>query len=220
MKKIIPLGIALVAIACLFVSPAETRRKSAEAGTGATSNAASITAVLPPTISKAFGAASIFVGGSTTLTLTITNPNASVDLTGVAFTDNLPSGLAVADSPSSSTTCGGTFAPSAGDTTLTFSGGTVTANSSCTVSVDVKGTSAGVQHNTTGAISSTESGPGTTSNTADVTVLACPASFTVNDNGDAHDAIPAGFSPVRQANYPDEPGCHPGRYERLSPGMT
>jgi hypothetical protein len=47
----------------------------------------------PPAISKAFGAASIPVDGTTTLTFTITNPNTDIALTGVAFTDPLPLSL-------------------------------------------------------------------------------------------------------------------------------
>src|SRR5437016_14170696 len=57
----------------------------------------------PPTIAKAFGAASIPVNGSTTLTFTITNPNPATDLTNVSFDDMLPSGLIIAN-PDSLTT--------------------------------------------------------------------------------------------------------------------
>ena len=46
--------------------------------------------VSPPTISKAFGAATIPLGGTTTLTFTYANPNAGTDLTGVSFSDTLP----------------------------------------------------------------------------------------------------------------------------------
>jgi hypothetical protein len=46
----------------------------------------------PPTLTKSFGAPSIPLNGTTSLTFTITNPNPSKTLTGMGFTDTLPSG--------------------------------------------------------------------------------------------------------------------------------
>ena len=60
---------------------------------GGTGNDVTLTAIGPPTIAKAFGAPSILVNGTTTLTFTLTNPNAGTALTGVGFTDTLPAGL-------------------------------------------------------------------------------------------------------------------------------
>ena len=58
------------------------------------------TIVQPPTISKAFGAGGILVGGTTTVTFTLTNPSVnSVAESGVAFTDTLFGGLQVASMP-------------------------------------------------------------------------------------------------------------------------
>src|SRR5574341_328906 len=147
---------------------------STNGGTGTTSNTANVTVVAPPTIAKAFGATSIPLNGTTSLTLTITNGNSATALTGISFGDTLPAGLVVADTPSASNTCGGTFNPMAADTSLTFSGGTLAAASMCTVSVNVKGTTAGTKSNTTGTISATEGGTGATSNPAMIDVVAPP----------------------------------------------
>src|SRR5207244_1745095 len=81
--------------------------------------------------------------------------------------------------PNVTGSCGaGTITATAGSGTITLSGGTLTASpaagSTCTFSVNVTGTTAGVKSNTTGAISSTEGGTGTTSNTATLTVVAPP----------------------------------------------
>ncbi len=76
----------------------------------------------PPTITKAFSPDPIAINGISTLTFTLTNPNASNALNGVTFTDTLPAGLQVAASPNATVTnCGTpTWAPSAGSTALTF----------------------------------------------------------------------------------------------------
>ena len=66
---------------------------SNETGAGAASNTATVTVVAPPTIGKAFTAASVPLNGTTKLTFTITNPNGTVALTGIGFTDNLPAGI-------------------------------------------------------------------------------------------------------------------------------
>jgi len=68
----------------------------------------------PPTITKAFGAASIPLNGSTSLTFNITNPNTGIALTGIAFTDNLPAGLVIATPNALNSTCGGTATAVAG----------------------------------------------------------------------------------------------------------
>ena len=141
---------------------------STNGGTGNTSNA-SITVVAPPTIVKAFGAASIPLNGSTSLSFTITNPNTTSALTGVGFSDTLPAGLVVSTPNGLTGTCGGgTITATAGTNVISLSGGTIAASGSCTFSVNVTGIAAGVQNNTTGNVTSTEGGTGGTA-TASVT---------------------------------------------------
>ena len=148
---------------------------STNGGTGATSNTATLNVSSPPTISKAFGAATIPLNGSTSLTLSISNPNAGLVLTGVSFTDTLPSGLAVATPNGANNTCNGTLSATAGSGTVSLSGGTLASSGSCSITVNVTGTIAGTKSNTTGAVSSTETGAGATSNTANLTVVAPPS---------------------------------------------
>src|SRR5205085_1363445 len=128
--------------------------------------------VLPPSISKTFGAASVPLNGVTSLTFNIQNPNAGTALTGVSFTDNLPAGLVVASTPNLNNTCGGTPTAVGGSSSVSLSGGTLAASASCTVSVDVQGTTAGVKNNSV-QVTSTEGGTGNTSN-ASLTVIAPP----------------------------------------------
>src|SRR6185437_8835247 len=118
---------------------------SNEGGNGGTASA-SINVVAPPVIAKAFNPAAITLNSTTSLTFTITNPAANaVALTGVAFTDNLPAGLAVASG--SATVCGGTLTTTA-PTGIALSGATIAANSQCQSSVTVTGVVSGQYTNT------------------------------------------------------------------------
>lgn len=128
-----------------------------------------------PTIAKAFAPAAVAVNNDSTLTFTLTNPNTTA-LTGAAFTDALPAGVQVAPGPVISNTCGGTWFPPVGSTTLNFSGGTIPASGSCTVSVNVRVTSAGPKTNVGGFLSTTEGGTNTGSvPTASITGVLPPS---------------------------------------------
>jgi uncharacterized repeat protein (TIGR01451 family)/fimbrial isopeptide formation D2 family protein len=149
---------------------------SAQTGTaGAVSNTAVLTVLATPTISKAFSPAAIPTDGASTLTLTISNPN-GIGLSGLALTDNFPANLVVAANPNISGTCGGIFSPSPADASITLAGGTVAANASCTLSVDVTSSLAGAYSNTSGGVASTQTGAaGAVSNTAVLNVVNPPA---------------------------------------------
>lgn len=101
-------------------------------------------------IAKSFTPATIPAGGAATLKITLTNPNAGA-LSGYNFSDTLPAGMTVATPPNATTSNCGTpsFAPSAGASALSFTDGTVAANSSCTVSVSVTTAGTGSFVNTT-----------------------------------------------------------------------
>lgn len=146
---------------------------SANGGTGSTASA-TLTVLSPPSITKTFGASSIVVGGSTSLSFNISNPNPGTALTGVAFTDTLPSGLAVS-SPSNGLTgsCGGgTITATPGSGSVSLSGATLATSGSCSFSVNVTGTAAGTENNQV-QVTSTNGGTGNTS-TASLTVIALP----------------------------------------------
>jgi uncharacterized repeat protein (TIGR01451 family) len=146
---------------------------STTGGTGNTSNA-SITVIAPPVLQKAFGAASVPLNGTTSLSFTVTNPNPTTQLTGVGFTDTLPAGLVVSTPNGLTGSCGGgIIAASPGSSTVGLSGATLAGGASCTFSVNVMGTTAGSKVNTTGNVTSTEGGTGGTA-TATLVVVAPP----------------------------------------------
>ncbi|HVN52937.1 MAG TPA: hypothetical protein VMT46_01310 [Anaerolineaceae bacterium] len=139
---------------------------STNGGLGNTASA-TLTVVAPPVIGKSFSPDTIGVGGVSTLFLSLINPNPAVVLTSVGFTDPFPGDLHVAATPNIQVNgCGSpAFAPLAGATSLTFSGGTIAAGGTCSVSVDVTG-SGGNYVNTTSVVTSTNGGTGATSNPA------------------------------------------------------
>jgi uncharacterized repeat protein (TIGR01451 family) len=102
-----------------------------------------------PTVTKSFAPASIEPGGTSTLTITLTNPNGSA-ITGVGFTDTYPAGLVNAAAPAAATTCApgtATAPPGPAGNSLALSGGTIPANGSCTVSATVTAADVGTYVN-------------------------------------------------------------------------
>lgn len=145
---------------------------SSNGGSGPAATAA-VLAVGKPSISKAFSPTSITAGSASTITFTITNPSA-VARTGVAFTDTL-SNMVVATPTVTGGTCTGTRTAVAGSSSISFSGGSLAASGSCTVTVSVTSSSGGVWPNTSTGVSSTETGAaGNPSNTAYLTVVVPP----------------------------------------------
>ncbi len=116
------------------------------------------------TIAEAFSPASIAVNGTSAVTFTIGNPSTNpVALTGVGFTDSLPTNLKVAAPNGGSTTCTtGTVAATAGSSSIALTGAPVAINSTCTVTVNVTTATSGNYTNTTGAITATNAPTGST----------------------------------------------------------
>lgn len=132
---------------------------SSQSAAGATSNTATVTVVAPPVLTKAFTAASIVLNGSTTLTFTVFNPNPTVALNGITFTDTLPPGLAIAAVPGVVTNCGvaPTLTP---PSVIALTGATLAAGASCSFSVNVTGIADGTLSNVTSTVTTTNGGTG------------------------------------------------------------
>ena len=130
--------------------------------------------VQPPSFTKAFGAASIPLNTSTSLSFTITNPNSGTSLSGLGFTDTLPAGLVVATPNGLTGSCGGgTITATAGSGSVSLSGAALAVSASCSFLVNVTGTTSGAQHNSVTA-TSTEGGVSSPA-TADLTVASAAA---------------------------------------------
>ncbi len=138
---------------------------SNESGTSTSYATDTLTVIAPPTIAKSFSPTSVLIGESSALQFTITNPNQATTLTGIGFTDTLPAGVTATDGSFSH--CNGTLDITGGNL-LTFSGGSVNANSTCTFTLTVTGTTTGTKNNTTSVVTSTQGGNG---NTASATLV-------------------------------------------------
>jgi uncharacterized repeat protein (TIGR01451 family) len=147
------------------------------AGPGSAKNVSAVNSGLSgPSVSKAFSPTTIGAGGKSTVTVTLTNPNATA-ITGVNVTDNLPSGMVIASPANVGTSCpvGAASATPAG-TTLALSGATIPASGACTFSADVTVAIDGTYTNTipAGAVSSTNAGLNTAGSQS-LTVTKAPA---------------------------------------------
>ncbi|MGZ4779599.1 MAG: FG-GAP repeat domain-containing protein, partial [Thermoanaerobaculia bacterium] len=100
--------------------------------------------VAPPTLDIAFGAPSVVVNDTTTLSLTIHNNDAAA-LTGIAFTDVLPDGLFVTSVASNP--CAFTIDTAFGSNRISVVNASVAASSSCAVSFNIRAITAGTKTN-------------------------------------------------------------------------
>ncbi len=151
-----------------------------ESGTNTTNVAtAPLTALFPPSIAKQFAPTPILAGGTSRLTFTITNPNQNDPIVGVAFGDTFPvapGAMKVAPSPNASTTgCGApSFSPVANAGSIAFSGGSVAAGGTCTVSLDITAPVTGTYNNTSGNVSHIVNAQTINGNTASASLVVNP----------------------------------------------
>ena len=125
--------------------------------------------LLPPAFSKSFDITEIGPGSVSTLTFTIDNTASADGVTDLDFTDNLPAGMTIATPANVTKTCGlGTVTAPDGGTTISYTGGTLGAFSTCTITVDVTSSTPGTHTNTTGDLNSSSGNSGTA--TANLTV--------------------------------------------------
>jgi hypothetical protein len=143
------------------------------AGGNAATASSTLTVIAPhpPTVAEAFSPSSVAQNANSTLTITLSNSNA-YPLTAVGLTHALASGLAAKSSPAAVNTCGGTLpAPTS---SVTLSGASIPASSSCTVTLTVSSGTAGSYNDTiaAGAVTTALAGSNTTPATATLTVTA------------------------------------------------
>ncbi len=143
------------------------------------------------TVTKSFSPAVIAVGGTSTLTIAITNDRPPGPTGSISFTDSYPANLTNAAAPAASSDCGGTVTAAAGGTSLSFSGGSLSGKKVCTVSVAVTSSVAGSYINSTGTVTTTGAGSGAAA-TATLTVTsasAAPSGFNAFETSTAAGSV-------------------------------
>lgn len=89
-------------------------------------------------VTKSFNPTTVSGGQTSTLTILLTNPSATIDLFGTGLTDTMPEGLQVAANPRISTTCPDAIVSAiSGSRQVTVAGARIARGQSCSVSVDV-----------------------------------------------------------------------------------
>jgi serine protease len=168
------------ATAGTYVNSVTTSAATIGPGGPDTAAATALLTVTPPTtptVTEAFSPASVAPNAASTLTITLTNPNAFA-LTQGALVDSLPAGLTVAASPAAATSCTGS-AVSITNTasSATLSGATVPASGSCTVTLSVTSATAGTYTNSIAANAFTTTPAGGNATAASATLaVAAPSS--------------------------------------------
>ncbi|MCB1034636.1 MAG: hypothetical protein KDD47_12465, partial [Acidobacteria bacterium] len=120
-----------------------------------------------PTFSKAFLPDTIGPGSVSTLRFEIVN-GGGAGVRNLAFTDTLPAGMTVASPANASAGCTGSLSAANGAGSISFSGGTLPAGSTCVITVDVTAAAAGTYMNVSGDLTSDAGNSGNA--VADLTV--------------------------------------------------
>ena len=102
----------------------------------------------PPTVGKSFSPGTIMAGGTSTLTLSLGNPNTDALILGADFVDTLPTDVTIADPADLGGTCPGTVTATAGASTIQYANGATIPPGGCTISLAVTSDTGGSYTNT------------------------------------------------------------------------
>ncbi|WP_255731676.1 autotransporter domain-containing protein [Phaeobacter sp. B1627] len=112
-------------------------------------------AMTAPVFTQDFAPDTIRSDETATLTFTVNNSANGAAATGLEFSNTLPTGLSLASPSNAATTCtGGTLTAANGTDTVSYTGGTVGASASCTVTASVVASSDGSYSNSSGDLTS------------------------------------------------------------------
>jgi hypothetical protein len=147
-----------------------------------------------PTLKKFFYPDEVKPEGGSTLTIILTNTDATAATLTAPFIDPLPSGMTIYGLPSTvpANTCGGTLSAPKGGTDITLTGGVIPVNSSCRITVLIAVKGAGTY------VNSLHAGTLKTSNGSNK--LEANATLVVSESAGAGPGLVKSFSPTTIEN--------------------
>ncbi|MBY6069020.1 DUF11 domain-containing protein [Leisingera aquaemixtae] len=147
-------------------------------------------------LAKSYSSSTVAAGGAVDVQYTVTNLSSSYDVSALAFSDSFDSDMVVAAAPNASTTCtGGTLTAAAGSGSISYSGGSLSQGSSCTVSVSLTApTSEGSYSGDTSEVTGTASSASVTGTAASATLTVQSANPPAFSKSFAASALAAGGS--------------------------
>ncbi|WP_313518197.1 hypothetical protein, partial [Pseudomonas sp.] len=193
---------------------------------------ANLTVTAPLRVAKSFSPATIAAGQQATLTITLTNASPLSALQLGAFADDIDgaaSGLQISGAPTAVCTGGSTLTGLAGNgsQTLSFSGGTLNANSNCRISVPYTATldTPGVSQTFTNTIPAggvPVTSPGGVFSQAASSTVTVYDQFTVAKTSSPSVVAPGNpvYFSVRTSNYSSQAQSGVALTDRLPDGMT
>lgn len=135
-----------------------------------------------PWVEKSFANQSSPVNTANTLTLTVSNPHTSSNMTALSFTDNFPTNMVIAPTPNLVSSCAGSVTANPSSSSVSLSGATLGAGSNCTVEVDIIATNGGEFTNeiTPGSVTTTFDGKTRSNALAALDTFSVPLPLTAN----------------------------------------
>jgi len=128
---------------------------TSDAGNSGTASANLTVDTSRPGFSKSFSPSNVAFGDRTSLTFTVDNSASSRLISFLSFTDLFPKGLIVANPVNVVDTCNGTISHQSGERLVSYTGGFVSAGTTCTITLDVIAVARGELKNTSTVLNAT-----------------------------------------------------------------
>jgi uncharacterized repeat protein (TIGR01451 family) len=133
---VVPVAVAINSVINTRTNTIAVNGLQTSAGNNTATATANLVIQRAVSLSKSFSPNTVLINGVSRLTIIISRPATGPLLTGINVTDPLPTGHTVNTTPNVTNTCGGTVNATAGASSITLTGGSLS-TTSCQISVDI-----------------------------------------------------------------------------------